>query len=128
VPPATPSSAVSETEVLLTLPRYFVLNHPFRVAFVFRGKKLEKVSLSFTERRTFDDLLPVYDSILASLRKQLGQETSHRTERSEIIKNEEHTWFSDHRAVQLSLVSFENADAAFAIRYQARTKKGVFQF
>lgn len=128
VAPPSPISSASETEVLLTIPKLIVHDEPYRAAFIFRGEKLEKVSLSHTEERSFDSLFAVYGSVLASLRTELGQETSHRTERSQIIRNEEHTWFSDHRAVQINLVSFLDADAIFAIRYHARTAKGVFSF
>lgn len=128
VPPAAPSSTAAETQVLLTIPRLILHQEPYRTAFIFRDHKLEKVTLSHSEGRSFDRLLSAYAAALASLRTELGQETSHRTERSAIIKNEEHTWFSGDRAVQISLVAFLDATAVLAIRYQAKTEKGVYRF
>ena len=121
VPPTDATSAASETKVLLTIPSVKIEDDAYRVAFMFRDEKLDKVSLSFIETRSFDNLLPVYNAVLTRWRAKYGSEISHRSDRSQLIKNEEHTWFSDGRSVQLSLTSLSGRDAVFAIRYQAKS-------
>ena len=121
VPPSDPSSAVSETKVLLTIPSIQIQDDAYRVAFIFRDEQLEKVSLSFIENRSFDSMLPVYNAVLARWRANYGPEISHRSDRSDLIKNEEHTWFSEGRSVQMSMTSLTGKDAFFAIRYQAKS-------
>jgi hypothetical protein len=120
VPPESPVSSASETDMLLTIPSVTFADETYRVAFFFRDEKLDKVALSYVGKQSFESLLPVYNSVLAVMHDEHGKEVSHRSDRSNMIKNEEHTWFSDGRAVQMNMTSFEDADAVFAIRYQTK--------
>lgn len=120
MPPSSPVTSSPTTEVLLTIPSVQFADQSYRVAFFFRDKKLDKVALTYTGKQSFESLLPAYNAALEVLRRQHGREISHRSDRSNTIQNEEHTWFSDGRAVQMNMTSFANADAVFAIRYQAK--------
>jgi hypothetical protein len=113
-------SSSPETEVLLTIPSVKVEDQTYRVAFFFRDEKLDKVALNHTGKQSFESLLPVYNSVLDVVRAQYGKEISHRSDRSNMIKNEEHTWFAEGRAIQMNMTSFVDADAVFAIRYQTK--------
>ncbi len=123
VPPSSPVTSSPTTEVLLTIPSVEFAAESYRVAFFFRDKKLDKVALNYLGKQSFENLLPVYNAALEVLRRRHGREISHRSDRSITIKNEEHTWFSDGRAVQMNMTSFAEADAVFAIRYQAKRFK-----
>ena len=120
MPPTAPATSPSERDVLLTIPRTNFADQSYRVAFFFRDEKLDKVVLNFIGKKSFDDLLPAYNSVVDVLRADYGKEVSHRTERSNTIKNEEHTWLTDECAVQTNMTSFLEADAVFAIRYQTK--------
>ncbi len=119
-PPSSPVSSSPETEVLLTIPSVEFAGKSYRVAFFFRDKKLDKIVLNYIGKQSFESLLSVYNSVLDVLRGRYGKEISNRSDRSNMIKNEEHTWFSDGRAVQMNMTSLADADAVFAIRYQAK--------
>lgn len=120
VPPESPVSSAPETDMLLTIPSVEFVDETYRVAFFFRDEKLDKVALTYIGKQNFESLLPVYNSVLAVLRGEHDKEISHRSDRSNTIKNEEHTWFADGRAVQMNMTSFADADAVFAIRYQTK--------
>lgn len=119
-PPTAPGTSPSERNVLLTIPTVNFADENYRVAFFFRDEKLDKVVLNFIGSKSFDDLLPAYNSVVDMLRADYGKEASHRRERSKTIKNEEHTWLSEERSVQTNMTSFLEADAVFAIRYQTK--------
>ena len=120
VPPSSAVTSSPGTEVLLAIPSIDFADGSYRVAFFFRDEKLDKVALNYIGKQSFESLLPVYNSVLEVMRGEYGKEISHRSDRSNMIKNEEHTWFSNGRAVQMNMTSFADADAVFAIRYQVK--------
>ena len=119
-PDAMAPTSPAEREVLLTIPTIDFADEAYRVAFFFRDEKLDKVVLNFIGSKSFDDLLSVYNSVVDILRAKYGREASHRSERSTSIRNEEHTWLTEERTVQVNMTSFLEADAVFAIRYQTK--------
>lgn len=118
--PSLPAPQRSAVRVLLAIPEYTFEDEAYRVAFFFRGDKLEKVVLNYLHDTNFEELAPVYASVLQRLRSRYGKEASSRSDRSPTIKNEEHTWLLERTNVQMNMTSFVDGKALFAIRYQTK--------
>lgn len=118
-PTMAPASAESAGQTLLTVARVDVAGEPFRVAFVFKHDALQRVGLIYLGAGNFDALLPLYNKVRAQLEGEYGAPTTARSERGGLTNNEEHTWRNEHRVIQMSMTSYLDRDAIFAIRYRA---------
>jgi len=117
-PTMAPASAEAAGQTLLTLARVDVAGEPFRVAFVFDNNALSRVGLVYLGAKSFDALLPLYNKVRGQLEAEYGPPVTGRTERGGLTNNEEHTWRDEHRMVQMSMTSYLDRDAIFAIRYR----------
>lgn len=103
---------------LLHLDHIRIAQNDFTALFYFTDGKLTQVTLTVT-KKNFDELMPLYETIMDALRSKYGRELSYTVQR-ELLNRADATWMHGRTNINVLAMSVGQHEAQMNINYQLR--------